>query len=100
MTTIRRGHHHIRHPKRDSLCRQNHIAVSRLVISGRLALLTGLRPEHSRLTHRRRGEREVLQESGERVQPRKSTDLVGTQSLTPHFIVGNLRHNDTRPVCH
>jgi hypothetical protein len=79
MTNIRRGNHHVRQPKRDGLCRQNHIAVSRLVISGRLALLTDLLPKYSRLTHRRRGEREIFQESGKRIQPRKSTDLLGTQ---------------------
>jgi hypothetical protein len=27
MSDIRRGHHHIRYPKRDGLCRQHHIAV-------------------------------------------------------------------------
>jgi hypothetical protein len=79
MTNICCSNHDIRYPKRDDLGRQNHIAVYGLVISGRLTLLTGLRPEHRRLMPRRRADREICQKSSGRIQPRKPTDLVGTQ---------------------
>jgi hypothetical protein len=53
MSDIRRGNHHARHPKRYGLYREHHITVQRLVVTGRQALLMGLRPEYSRLTPRR-----------------------------------------------
>jgi hypothetical protein len=100
MTNICCSNHDIRYPKRDDLGRQNHIAVYGLVISGRLTLLTGLRPEHRRLMPRRRADREICQKSRERIQPRQPTDLVGTQSLRPHVSVGHLRHHDTGLMRH
>jgi hypothetical protein len=79
MANIRRCNHHVCHPKSHRLCCQNHIAVQRLVIRSRLALLTRLCPEHHRLTHGSRGERQVLQESGQPIEPRETTDSIGSQ---------------------
>lgn len=79
MANIRRRDHHIGNPKCHRLCCQNHIAAQRLVIRSRLALLPRLCLEHRRLTHCSRGERKVLQEAGEPIEPCQTTDPVGPQ---------------------
>ena len=71
MANVRRSNHCIRNPKCDGLCRQNHIAVQRLVIRCWLTLLTGLSPEQGGLPHCHRGEGQILQQADERVQARE-----------------------------
>jgi hypothetical protein len=81
---------HIRGPQRHGLGRENHVAVQSLVIRSRLTLLPGLGPEHGGLSHRRRGERQILQQAGESIEAGQSFHLVGTQQFPAYFVVRDL----------
>lgn len=91
---IGRRDQHIWLWERHGLTGEDHVSIQRLVSCGGLPLLPSFRPQESRLSHGGCGQRYVVQQTGQRIQPLDALQLFGTEQLTSYFIIGDLGQDD------